>query len=300
MSSPSQHALVPVSNAAVPAHLRPTSRARAMIGGAVGGAVVGIAYLGAAAFGSSALAVVALVSAVAASGFLYWRRRSAFELVRRNDDAVALLNAGQVDAAEQALTALLEPSRPLGWLHALTLFNLSVCWLRRGDPLRAIPVMRGVHDAGWLKSPRLPYQGLFRLGLATANTMSGNFADARRWLDLAQQVTSPGRMGQLMPTRAMLAAREGRLYDALAEMDAGWLATEGVMPAGQMRQLRVLRAYCLASTRPGGLHDPEVRRSLDAAMPLGPWDLAGWCRVWPQFHAFVYETLGPAAANGPG
>lgn len=243
--------------------------------------------------------IPSLIAAVFFGLYAVRQFRRTQELSRRSEDVAALVNSGRIDEAEAALHQLLVDSRWTGLAQAILLYDLSVCWIVRGEVASARALLLAVDESGWLHSHPTPL-GLVRGALAEVHTLMGDTVLGRHWVDLALQTTSPARIGTVMPARALLAAREGRFADALNELETGWGATEGVSPPSRMRELHVLRAYCLVRGQVALPSSPEVRRSLDAAMPLGPWDLVAWCRVWPEFHAFVYGTLGPAAANGPG
>lgn len=240
---------------------------------------------------TAAFGVAGLVPLLGGYGALVWwsldRRRRALDYVQQNDDAVAWLNAGEVDRAEQVFETLIEQSRSTPGYHALFVYNRGVAYLRRGYFDRAISLFHSVLESGWLNSDRMPFRPLLFAGLATAHALRGDIPSAEHWLREAHGAISDAKRGALLMADVILALRTGRARDALAMMDAGWAAAEGVLSPIQIRTLRLLKAFALEHTPPGPPRDAEVQRLLAGIAPHPPGAFDYVATNWPEFGRFL-------------
>lgn len=277
-----------------PISLPPEPHYRPVKKGAWSAGVLGVgAAFGAGAFlvASMAFGAAGLIPLVGAYGALVaWsvdRRRKMVECVRENDDAVALLNAGDVARAEDTFERLVHKSRANPGYNALFVYNRGVAFLRRGQFDRAISLFHAVLDSGWLNSARMPFRPLLFSGLATAHALRGDLHTAQECLYDAHAVISDAKRGALLLADTIVALRTGRPHDALAMTDAGWTQAEGVLSAIQMRTLRLLRVFALEQLPPSPAVQEDMRRHLDAVRPYPPgaYDYVG--ASWPEFAAFL-------------
>lgn len=290
---------LPVRQVGLPPERRynPITRSQWAAGVVAAGAGVGaLGFLVASmAFGVSGL--VPLVGGYAA--FLWWsvdRRRRAQHFVRENDDAVAWLNAGDVDRAEAVFERLIDESRSTPGYHALFVYNRAVAFLRRGQFDRAISLFHAVLESGWLNSDRMPFRALVFGGLSTAHALRGDLASAQQWLVQAHEVISDAKRGALLVADVAVALRQGRAHDALAMMDAGWTSAEGVLSPMHLHTLRLLRAFALEHLPPSPQRDAEVHHLVSSVYPHpgGAFDHIG--AAWPEFRAFLAaKRLSPPA-----
>lgn len=277
-----------------PISLPPEPHYRPVKKGAWSASVLGVG----AAFGAGAF--LAAQMAFGAAGFIpllgaygaliAWsvdRRRKMVDCVRENDDAVALLNAGDVAKAESTFEHLIRKSRANPGYNALFVYNRGVAFLRRGEFDRAISLFHAVLDSGWLNSSRMPFRPLLFSGLATAHALRGDLHAAQHWLHQAHATVSHAKRGALLLADAIVAVRTGRPRDALAMMDAGWAQAEGVLSAIQVRTLRLLRAFAMEQLPPAPGLDEEIQRQLLAVRPFPPgaYDYVG--ASWPEFAHFL-------------
>ncbi|TVQ96459.1 MAG: hypothetical protein EA398_15930 [Deltaproteobacteria bacterium] len=235
------------------------------------------------------LAVVTGAVGLAVVGGVFAVRRTAqrrSHLIRVNDDAVALINSGRLREACSTLDALAGEAREDPALHALIAYNRGVATLRMGDAPAALSMLEAVAGSRWLNDPELPYRELLALALSQAYWSLGDPGTARAYLDTARETLSPARAGLTVSMEAVLALSMGQTPLALRVLREGRSAAEGVLVASQLRTLRVLEAFALTRLDPAHEHGDEVRRLLDGARPVQPWDHVGLRSVWPEFDAF--------------
>lgn len=293
------HALV--STATVPRELRPLSRrgAALRLGGVTVGLGVAVATL-VALLPSSwfAGAMIVLYGGLFAEGMR--RRRLVYALVRENDDAVAMINAGRARAAALTLEALAQRAGAIPWLHSLIVYNRAIASLRMGEYLVAQALLDGVRTSRWLNSPRLPYRELLAVAYGQVAWGLGDLAQARAWIDTASQTLSAARRGILVPLHVMVLGAEGRWADALQVARVGRPDLEAVATAGQMRMLRALEAFVLSHRDGSPQTRAEVEHLVAGCFPLQSWDLVSLRAAWPEFNEFCRQWGLDAPPEGYG
>lgn len=269
-------------------HYRPVSRGSfgaLVLGGYVGLVAVLAALMIALPPGATLLPTFVLI--FAALGGAAWRRQKLLAHVRNNDDAVALLNRGEIVPATHMLEDLTRRSRNAPVYHGLFVYNRGVAMLRAGQPDRALSLFTNVLEAGWLNSRRTAFRGMIASGIAAAWAQLGELPAAHAWLAEAHAQIGDAKRGMLLPTDVIVALRSGRPEQALDMLDAGWNAAEGVLTAYQMRTVHLLRAFALSQLPPTAERGVELERALAAATPRRPDDFAGLASHWPEMAAFL-------------
>lgn len=212
-------------------------------------------------------------------------RRRAFSLVRAGDEAVALLNGGDVDGAARTLDQLAAQARGVGFYHALLVFNRGVAFVRQSEPEKALQLFEAVARSGWFERFRtLGFDGL--LSAATASTLAllGDVPGAEKHLARARERVGPASRGKILPAEILVSVRNGDDRAAAARVDADWSLAEGALPASQLRALRALQAFALARS---GADEASVARALERARPVrhGEHDHLG--ARWPELKEFI-------------
>ncbi len=271
-------------------HYRPVSRgtfAGLLAGGYVGVVVLMVAIMAMLPPGATFLPMMAIV--VGALGLAVGRRQWLLAHVRRNDDAVALLNRGEIAPATHMLEDLTRKTRSAPVYHGLFVYNRGVTMLRVGRPEQALSLFTNVLEAGWLNSRRASFRGMISAGMAAAWAQLGELGAAHAWLAEAHGQIGDARRGMLLPTDVIVALRSGRPEQALDMLDAGWNAAEGVLTAYQMRTVHLLRAFALTQVAPTAERHAAYQAALASATPKRPEDYVGIAAHWPEMTAFLRE-----------
>ncbi|MFT5992430.1 MAG: tetratricopeptide (TPR) repeat protein [Bradymonadia bacterium] len=251
----------------------------------------GVGFGAAAALLGATSGVFGLVPLLAIyAGVTWWtvdRRRKAHDLVRMNDDAVALLNSGDVHRAAGIFEQLIASSRGVPAYHALFVYNRGVAFLRAGEFDRALSLFTAALSSGWLDNERMPFRPMIFSGMATAHALRGDIGAAQAWIRDAHAIISDAKRGALLPADVIAALRSGRPGDAIAMMDSGWASAEGVLSPVQLRALKLLRAFALEFGPANDVRDAEIQRLIDSVHPhpAGAFQYVG--AAWPEFQAFL-------------
>jgi hypothetical protein len=310
LDSPPMAALVPVAVRELPAerHHRPVGRVRWYLGTlpAAAGLGLGLGVVMALAPGPPWI-VVALLWAGLVGRSIGQRGRSQ-RMIRVNDEAQALLAAGEVARASAMFETLCRSSRGMPGLHSLFVYNRGVAYLRAGEPQRARALFLAVLRGGWFARGGVfsGYRPLLFAALASAAAIEGDVDDAIRWQRAAHDSVFEAKRGILLVVDAMIAARGERWAEVVRAVDEGWTRAENLLTASHLRILRLLRAFALerdprASYR-GESPDAEIRAGLAAARPFQSGEFDHLVARWPDFrqflvrHGFVHDE--PAAGIG--
>lgn len=222
-----------------------------------------------------------------------YRRRVAFRIARASDEAVALLNGGDVDGAARTLDQLAAQARSLGFYHAVVVFNRGVAFVRQGEPEKALELFGCVARSGWFERFRaLGFDALLAAAAATAHALVGDLPAAERELAKARERTGPASRGKLLGAESLVGLRQGDDRAVAARIDAEWSAAEGALPATQLRALRAMQAWALVRS---GADEGAVHRAIERARPVrrGEHDHLG--ARWPELAQFLRERLDVAA-----
>jgi len=241
-----------------------------------------------------AMVTVGLVVLGVALPFVIGRTRAVVRwpaLLRKNEDANVLLGACRFVEAAEAYDAICDAARGTPIIHAVAVYNRGVTQLRQGDPEGAIALIRAAYDSGW-HSIRLARDLSWQManGLALAHAVAGDLETAAQWLERAQAAMGARpKRGALLPTEVYIDARAGRLEQAAARAEAGWALAEGTLDASNMRSLRLLVAFALASSGSPYRADGPQRAApyLSGLRPLPSGALAYLSVRWPELTAFA-------------
>jgi hypothetical protein len=222
------------------------------------------------------------VPALIVLGAFVWTLRRQRALHRMNNEALSVLNGGELDRAAELFTQLARRSWRLPRLHLACLFNLSVAELRRGRTGKALALLAALER----------YPGHRELGfetacyLAIAYAVEGDPAASERWLDRARR-----RKRQIVSeldsfAEAFVHCRRGRWSEWPERFLGRWSALEAGLPGDLLRTLRVLVGFALAR---GGASLPILENMLAGARPVRPDEYAYLGQRWPELEGFLLE-----------
>jgi hypothetical protein len=84
--------------------------------------------------------------------------------------------------------------------------------------------------------------------------------------------------------KAMLMARRHQYLQAIEQLNTNWRAIESATQADQMRNIRLLKAMCLAQTDP---QHEEISTLVAGAKPFRPGEYDYLGSRWPEFQNFL-------------
>jgi tetratricopeptide (TPR) repeat protein len=226
--------------------------------------------------------IVAMVFVLLARRLM--QRRLAVRLVRENDEALALLNAGDLGAAGAAFDRSASQARSVPLLHAFAVFNRGVVALRQGQIDEAIALIGSALESGWLSEPM--YGGLpFALtGMATCHAIKGDLDRAEAFQRQAHAAVSPSKRGMTMVVDALIACRRSRFDEVAGAVDNNWSLAEGALPAAHLRSLRLLRAFAAERL---GEDESAVAKRIDATKPVRAGEQSYLATDWPEYRDFL-------------
>ncbi len=226
-------------------------------------------------------------------GYSVARRRKLASLARRNMDAVAILMAGELGPAAEALEGLCEASRASPSLHSITVCNRAAVYLEAGEPQRASRLLCAVLHAGWIgPSGALASSYPTVLGrLAIAEALCGRLEEAQSWRARAHAATSAAKRGMHLLTDVVVEAKRGNDETVASLVSEGWERAENLHSARQMRQVRLLEAFALerltAVEYRGVSRETDSIRALEAARTSTPGQFVMLTRPWDALAGFA-------------
>lgn len=221
------------------------------------------------------------------------RRRRMYRFLRQNDDGVAMLAAGEIEAAADIFDELCSKARRMPALHSLFVYNRAVSLLERGDADRAVALLTAVVHAGWI-GPRgamaVYYPSL--LGrLALAEALRGRLDQAGTWRSRAHAAVSTAKRGGLLLVDVVLEARAGRFDEVIGLIEQGWTRAENLLTAKQLRAVRLVEAFSLergaSADYRAESRDADLRRALEQARSGRRSDFDYLLVNWPELRQFA-------------
>jgi hypothetical protein len=247
-----------------------------MLGGSFLGSILG--FSGNAAFITSfAAGIVFVVSK------LTWDFRT---FNKKNSHWVAELNQGHTDEANAAFNTLAFKYRGHPQLHAMAVFNLAATEVRKGNLERAIQLYGSVAKGNAFKRTNPQMNQMLPFVLAHAYVLYGELDAAEVWLDEGEKRRKLAHLRFGDGVRAMLMARRHQYRAAVEQLNENWRAIESATQADQMRNIRLLKAMCLAQSDP---ESEEIATLVAGAKPFKPGEYDYIGTRWPEFQAFLGE-----------
>jgi tetratricopeptide (TPR) repeat protein len=234
---------------------------------------------------------VGLLAAIGLEGVLLVhlirRRRRAVEVIRRSDDAVALLNQGRIDEATAEFDRLLSDSVESPRIHVLMLYNRGVAELYLGNVDEAIAILNAAIRSRWFSAWQRIYGGQAYQALAISYVYAGRLDEARYVASMAHRELSEAKRLLMLPVDAMILAREGRFDESLALLVQYSGAAEGLLLPNSMRALRMLKAFLLSLSDPTAERRNEMQELVRSAWPQRPVEYRAMAYTWPEFQHFL-------------
>jgi tetratricopeptide (TPR) repeat protein len=215
------------------------------------------------------------------------RRKRAVEVIRRSDDAVALLNQGRVDEAAAEFDRLLSDSVESPRIHVLMLYNRGVSELYLGNVDEAIAILDSAIRSKWFKAWKRIYGGQAYQALAVSYVYAGRLDEARYVASMAHKELSEAKRLLMLPVDTMILAREGRFEESLKLLVQYSAAAEGLLLPNSMRALRMLKAFLLSLSDPAAVRQQEMADLIRSAWPQRQVEYRSMAYTWPEFQHFL-------------
>lgn len=232
----------------------------------------------------------------AVAGFLGWtvfRRRRMYGYLRDNDDAVALLVAGDLDEATRVFDELCHRTRSMPALHSLFVYNRAVAHLERGELDRAIALLSAVLHAGWIgyRGPMSVHYPAVLGRLAVAEALRGRLEAADGWRARAHAATSAAKRGLLLFVDAVVESRLGNYETVVSLVEDGWGRAENLVTARQLRSIRLMQAFALERLATSDYRavprETDLQRALQSLRDGRRGELDYLAVSWDELQAFL-------------
>ena len=226
-------------------------------------------------------------------GFSASRRRKMHQLLRDNDEGVALLQSGDLAEAGRVFDRLCLAARRMPTLHSIFVYNRAVVHLEAAELDAAISLLSAVVRAGWIggRGALASHYPSVLGRLALAHALRGKVDVADAWRARAHTVITPAKRGILLLVDAVVEARQGRDDRAIELVDDNWARAENLQTAKQLRALRVVQAFCLERSRGpqyrAASRDADRRRAIEAASAGRRGEHDYLATFWPELAEFL-------------
>ncbi|MEM6290256.1 MAG: hypothetical protein AAGA54_03295 [Myxococcota bacterium] len=250
------------------------------------GAVVGVC----------SVAVHPMAMWVAIIGIFGWsiaRRRRMVGVLQKNDDALALLVSGELDAAATAYDDLCGQARGAPGLHSLLVYNRAAVYLDAGDPERAAGLLSAVLHAGWIgpKGSLTAYYPAALGRLAMAEALRGRLDQAQTWRARAHAATSAAKRGMHLLVDMVVEAKLQHYETVVTLAEEGWTRAENMLTARQLRVARMLEAFALehlgTDEYRGVSRETDLARALEAARSSSAGEFQFLTAHWDELERFT-------------
>ena len=240
---------------------------------------------------TSGVAMYATMAVFYAVGIAWMvgRRRTALKMVAQSDDAVALLNQGQVDEAGRRFDLLAAQTQGLPINHSLVVYNRGVVHLMTGNVSEAIRHFEETISTGWLKAYRGLYDGLLWHGLASAYLASGDLARAMSTAERAHAALSEAKRPTMLLVDTAILARQHRYGEALALVQTNRDAAESLLMPHHRRALDVMEAFLWSRADAGSEGAERSAALLRSGWPRG-YELRAMASAWPDMTEFLQRN----------
>ncbi|MBI5363966.1 MAG: hypothetical protein HZA53_12355 [Planctomycetes bacterium] len=236
---------------------------------------------------------VPILLAIGFGGWIAWTVRRARRFGAENDAALAMLHAGETEAARERFEALVKRwRRPRNWNH-LALFNLAWTELIAGEfalareHIAQIEAERDPRATGGIVA-MLPSR------LAYVHALLGELDDARAWLDAsreraAAETTNRGVIEAWeLATEAVVACRANDAPRAKSLLAERWLQLDKSLTGDALRPLRLVRAFAVHAAS-NGAEESTVEALLQPVREHPRSEAQHLGAHWPAMRAFLAE-----------
>jgi len=234
---------------------------------------------------------VALGAAAIGIGALRIRLgRKARWAIGENARGQAALARGRFDEAGVIFENLVRDTE--AWLPAMAAIachNLAWTAMRQGNMIRALELLKANETAHLKELTALALSVTSALDLAINHALLGELDAAARSLrdsETRARGQASANVSMAIFAHALVDCRAGRADDAAKLLDERWAECEAVTKGSELRPLRVMRAFAIASSGPRDAGQADA--ILAPAKPLayrGEYAFLG--SSWPEMAAFL-------------
>lgn len=230
-----------------------------------------------------AMAPVIGITAVACGIAMMRQFGRARRLTAKNQEAVALLNRGEVRAAGALFDECIAGATRLREHRSLFSLNRAATHVQLGAPELALALTQPLVDARVWETGLSTMRAHLVAVHAVANAQLGRLDAAEAMLDEHLGALSESQRGTVLSAQALLWGRRER-YDVMAAgLRDGWAAAEAVQPIRALRSLHALAAF--AADRVGD--DVQRHRHWQAIADRDTAEFAHLGVGWPAFAEFL-------------
>lgn len=222
------------------------------------------------------------------------RRLVGQRMIRRNDEALALLAAGDLQESATTLDELAAGGRNAPGLHALVVANRATVALRMGELEKAQVLYRSALESRWFHIRRGAFPLLLPVvlaGRATCEALLERHDEADALRREALDNVSAAKRGVLLLMDAIVLTRRGDFEAALASIDRDANRAENFLSAPQRRTLRLLEAFAFERTKGSGYRDEpmpaRLRLAIEEAREAQGGQVGYLSARWPELRAFL-------------
>ncbi|MEM6991246.1 MAG: hypothetical protein AAF721_12130 [Myxococcota bacterium] len=216
-------------------------------------------------------------------------------LTLKNQEAVALLNRGEVGAAGALFDECIAGAKQLREHRSLFQLNRAATHLQLSAPREALALTQPLVDARvWETGLSTMYPHLVAVHVF-ANAQLGRLDEAEAMLEEHLGALSESQLGTVLSARAVVWGRRGQ-YDVMAAgLRDGWASAEALQPVRALRTLHALAAF--AADRVGD--DAACARHWRAIEDRDAAEFAYVGMGWPAFEEFVASSSGDYRRPAP-
>jgi tetratricopeptide (TPR) repeat protein len=227
---------------------------------------------------------------------LAWRQQKKFAaLGKLNDEAIALLQAGELAAASKLLDGVVRSCDASPALKCVWEYNRGLAHMRQGHMSTAISAFNAALGS---KSALKGIEAIItrmRCDLAICHACNGDLDAAEQAQARAHDRAAADTHGALLLMDVLIGLRRGRPAFVLKDAEAGWLRAEGSLSPHQVKALRLLSAFGHSQLPDAPAHAEHIEQMLAGVRPFRPGEFDYLVGNWPEFRAFL-ERNGFVAA----
>jgi len=173
-------------------------------------------------------------------------------------------------------------------IATLARHNLAFTMIRQGEHEHAIAILLDNQQHYAAHLTRMQLAPTSAADLAFAHALAGKLEEAERWISIANGLKAPrNRTFTAMAAwaRGAIEVRAGRAEAAAKLLEDAWRHAEANFTGSNLRPMRVLRAFAIAST--GSRQAGVAEQMIEGIKPQFPEEFAFLATAWPELGTFL-------------
>jgi tetratricopeptide (TPR) repeat protein len=210
-------------------------------------------------------------------------------LGKLNEDAVRLIDAGELASASRLLDEALNACDPSYACRGIWEFNRGLAHMRQGHLDIAIASFEAaLRNKGVLVGAE-QFLTRLRCQLAIAHAIHGEFTAAEQAEARAHDRAAPDMNGALLFMHILIGVRAGRYATMVKDAADEWPKAEGCLDVHQYKIMRLLLAFGHSQLPDAPAHAQHIQQMLAGVHPFRPGEFDYLVVNWPEFRAFLVE-----------